>query len=81
MIIRRRNRYIKRIESSRERDRFDGKIDFHAHFHCEFCGGLFDLPFAPESLMEELKTKTGHHITGQHIDFFGSCFRCVPESQ
>ena len=66
----------KRLESSRGRDRFDAGMPFHAHFKCNICGGLYDLPLAPERLARDLFGKTGHEISGHNIEFYGVCSFC-----
>ncbi|MCK5735605.1 MAG: transcriptional repressor [Spirochaetaceae bacterium] len=65
-----------RLESSRGKDRFDAQLPQHAHFQCESCGNLFDLPKIPESLIKELSDTTGHKITGHNTEFFGICSSC-----
>jgi Fur family peroxide stress response transcriptional regulator len=66
----------RRLESSRGRDRFDGRLPHHAHFRCETCGRLYDLPLIPENLIRELSEETGHQISNHNIEFFGICASC-----
>lgn len=66
----------KRLESSRGRDRFDARQPYHAHFRCETCGELFDLPLTPDRLARDLSGKTGHDIYGHNLEFYGSCAEC-----
>ena len=66
----------KRIESSRGRDRFDARLPFHAHFRCDACGGLFDIPVDAEELTRGIEQRTGHRIEGRSIDFHGVCASC-----
>lgn len=66
----------RRLESSRGKDQFDGKRPFHAHFRCDRCGVVYDLPLTPDKLTRDLSVKTGHRITGHSIEFSGICSRC-----
>lgn len=70
---------VRRLESSRGRDRFDAVGTFHAHFHCEKCGRIFDLPLSKETLSvaHEMEKQTGHRITGHQVDFTGTCAECA----
>ena len=70
----------KRLESSRGRDRFDARLPHHAHFRCETCGNLYDLPLTPDRIARELSGKTGHDISGHNIEFYGTCSSCKTES-
>lgn len=69
-----------RLESSRGRDRFDAQQPFHAHFRCDSCGKLYDLPMTPDRLVKEMTGKTGHEISGHNIEFYGICSSCNAES-
>ena len=72
---------IRRIESSRDKDRFDGKTDFHAHFTCESCNILYDVSDMPENLIDDIEYKTGHQIIEQQINFYGLCASCAAKKQ
>ena len=67
---------VQRIESSRGRDRFDARSPRHAHFLCEKCGNLIDLPLLPETLILNLSEETGHEFSGHKIEFSGICSSC-----
>jgi len=69
----------KRLESSRERDRFDARRPFHAHFRCDSCGRLYDLPLDTEKIVDELIGTTGHKVSDHQIDFSGICSSCAGE--
>ncbi len=70
---------VKRLESSRGRDRFDARGPSHAHFRCTSCGELFDLdlPVNPESLAESLAAQTGFHVEGHSFEMYGTCLSCM----
>ena len=69
----------RRLESSRGKDRFDAQEELHAHFHCEECGEVFDLPLNEEALSaaEIFAAKSGHMIREHKVDFMGICASCT----
>ncbi|RKX88996.1 MAG: transcriptional repressor [Spirochaetes bacterium] len=71
---------VQRLESSRGKDRFDARFPQHAHFRCDTCGNLFDLPLVPDQLIVELSEKTGHKISGHNLEFTGICSSCSSDS-
>ncbi|RKX79849.1 MAG: transcriptional repressor [Spirochaetes bacterium] len=72
---------VQRLESSRGRDRFDARFPQHAHFRCESCENLCDLPLVPDKLIVELSEKTGHEITAHNLEFSGTCSTCSSNSR
>ena len=70
---------IRRLESSRGRDRFDARMPFHAHFTCTVCGRIVDLPVSESDLAEarENAAEDGHRITGHMVEFTGICADCT----
>jgi Fur family peroxide stress response transcriptional regulator len=60
-------------------ERFDGRVDSHAHFICECCGAVLDLG---EDIQSEINTKLSINIPGCTIDkqkvlFYGLCKDCM----
>lgn len=55
-------------------DRFDGRTDPHAHFICESCGRVLDLPLTlPEEL---LRQPLPGRVRACSLSFFGVCNHC-----
>ena len=70
----------KRLESSRGKDRFDAQLPFHAHFKCDVCGEILDIPFDTEEMIEDIEARTGHRIGSHSIEFHGICASCSRKS-
>ena len=66
-----------RLESSRDKDRFDGQLPFHAHFRCSVCGKLYDIPVDTKEIIKEAREKSGHRIHAHNIEFTGICALCA----
>ena len=67
---------VARLESSRDKDRFDANMPTHAHFLCRICGNLYDLPPLEADPAKELQNRTGHKIEVQNLEFTGICVQC-----
>ncbi len=58
--------------------RFDGDVSSHAHFWCSSCGDLWDLDIeVPEVRSPDLKKLMGFQVSGQRLELFGLCSRCL----
>lgn len=68
-----------RLESSRGRDRFDRAGYRHAHFHCDTCGMVYDLPVENEMLIStrQAAEAAGHRVLEEQVDLIGICTECV----
>lgn len=64
-------------------ERFDGVLKPHAHFVCDRCGTIRDIPkefFGPEEL-SQLSQRTGHRLESASVLFHGVCAECrTPEA-
>lgn len=69
---------VRKISSTDNRQRFDGKLDPHAHFVCEACGRIDDIEdnFI-ETFRERFSRKYDFHIRNHYFEFSGLCSRCV----
>lgn len=59
--------------------RYDGTTDFHAHFKCRHCGGLFDLE-APVPHRHFVAMPTGFRVDEEELTYFGLCPECSGNS-
>lgn len=58
-------------------DRFDWRVDDHAHVVCERCGAVCDAPVAYNAELDETcASKTGYRISSHHTLFEGLCPAC-----
>ncbi|MBC7195350.1 MAG: transcriptional repressor, partial [Caldisericia bacterium] len=55
--------------------RFDIYLEPHAHFKCEKCGIIFDIPYENEAF--NLKEIDGNEVKRADIFFFGTCKNCL----
>jgi Fur family peroxide stress response transcriptional regulator len=61
-------------------ERFDGNTDEHAHFVCERCGAVIDIPEAGAARQAEFQEITGRHgfvISRRQLFYFGLCAECA----
>lgn len=60
-------------------ERFDGDVSPHAHFICQRCGEVMDLPgLAPlDAMAGQAEGLTGGRIEGCTLTFSGCCRDCI----
>lgn len=68
---------VKEITIEGSEVRFDVFIEPHAHFKCEKCGKIFDIPY--ENVAFNLKEIDGNKIKNTEIFFFGTCKNCLKQ--
>jgi Fur family peroxide stress response transcriptional regulator len=72
----------RRIFSHGNRQRFDGKLEPHAHFVCEKCSRMDDLEddFV-EAFKARFRRKFDFHIRHHYFEFSGWCAQCAVVSR
>lgn len=68
---------VKEITIEGSEVRFDVFIEPHAHFKCEKCGKIYDIPY--ENVAFNLKEIDGNKIKNTEIFFFGICKNCLKQ--
>ena len=68
------NRAIQTLSIDEKSKRYDANTNKHAHFMCNPCGKVFDLPI--KSLEVETENDEGHDITEFHLYYRGACGKC-----
>lgn len=60
-------------------ERFDGDVSPHAHFICQYCGEVLDMPeFAPlDAMAGQAEALTGGRIESCALIFSGCCRSCA----
>lgn len=59
---------------------FDGCMEAHAHFMCNCCGKVFDVPLSqPMETALYPDVLKNHNITETHIYYKGTCEHCMKE--
>ncbi|MCL2203558.1 MAG: transcriptional repressor [Defluviitaleaceae bacterium] len=60
--------------------RYDGGTDFHHHFICDVCGGVYDIDAergeAPADSYARIQKKYGFAVERSMTSFFGMCAAC-----
>ena len=68
---------IRRLPSAEGADRFDARMDEHAHFTCRRCGAIMDLPAVDCSpLIGKIQKSFGGIIDECNVCFRGVCSSC-----
>lgn len=70
---------VKEVLVEENEVRYEFAEGFHAHFKCEVCGLLFDLPMHLD--LKKIKDLKGYSISEQHIFFKGVCDTCLKSRQ
>ena len=68
------NRAIQTLFIDEKNKRYDANTNKHAHFMCNACGKVFDLPI--KSLEIETENDASHNITEFHLYYRGTCENC-----
>lgn len=63
-------------------ERFDAAIEPHAHFYCEHCGSVTDLPEFPDTafLDRTAEQQSGGSVRRHELVFHGCCADCREET-
>ena len=67
---------VKQVNLDRGATRFCPNMHEHCHFHCDECGGVFDIDFCADDCRAELKLPRGFQATGYDVSIHGACPRC-----
>ena len=76
-------RLVMRVGVVDGHERFDADVSPHAHFFCECCGAVLDLPDnAPtETYVQTLSKKYGFAVESHEFKMHGLCKDCVNNKQ
>lgn len=74
---------IKRVGTVNGQERYDGDVTPHAHFVCNCCGSVLDLPPSPptQGYVEECSKQFGFEATSYEVHVFGLCQACKKLTQ
>ena len=64
------------VHGDREELRFDGATEFHAHFRCRDCGGLYDIGLADRHEKPFAKLPRGFVSDDEELIYYGTCPDC-----
>jgi Fur family transcriptional regulator, peroxide stress response regulator len=72
---------VKQVNLDRTAMRYCPNMHEHCHFHCDQCGGVFDIDFSAEDCDKGLKLPKGFHATGYDVSVHGECPRCSAKAR
>ncbi len=71
---------IRKLETSGQEARFEGKADRHYHVRCVHCGRVDDAQgLSDDPVKEIIKNVNGYEILGFRLEFVGVCAECQQE--
>ncbi len=71
---------VRQVNLDRGASRFCPNMQEHCHFHCESCGGIFDLDFNPEAARQQVPVPAGFTVTHFDISVRGLCAICQQDA-
>ena len=73
---------VKTVNLERGPARYCPNLEAHAHFHCEHCGTVLDLPLRARRRPEDVwEIPAQLSITHHEVAFRGACPRCARKSE
>jgi Fur family peroxide stress response transcriptional regulator len=73
---------VKTVNLDRGPARFCPNLEEHAHFHCEKCGTVIDLPLRSDQQPHDAwELPENLSITGHEVAFRGTCPACAGKSE
>jgi Fur family transcriptional regulator, peroxide stress response regulator len=54
--------------------RYEGKLGFHAHFRCNKCGRIYDIPYSRDDI--KIEETDGHTVESIELILRGLCRDC-----
>ena len=69
---------VRHVHHDREPSRYCPNLDEHAHFFCEGCGGVTDVPLRSKRRAQDIwELPENVSISQQQVSFRGLCPRCA----
>jgi Fur family peroxide stress response transcriptional regulator len=72
---------VKQVNLDSTAMRFCPNMHEHCHFHCDQCGGVFDIDFSAVDCRTGLKVPKGFQVTGYDVSIHGACPRCSAKAR
>ena len=67
---------VKEVNLDRTAMRYCPNMHEHCHFHCDECGGVFDIDFSADDRHVDLKIPKGFRVSRYDVSIHGACPRC-----
>lgn len=72
---------VKTVAHERESARYCPNLDEHAHFFCESCGTVTDIPLRPRKQPHDAwNFPADFHISHHEVSFGGTCPKCAAKA-
>jgi Fur family peroxide stress response transcriptional regulator len=72
---------VRMVNHEREPSRYCANLEPHAHFFCETCGAVFDVPFgSADPGTAGWQLPTGAVVSHQEVSFRGQCEVCAAQN-
>lgn len=72
---------VRQVNMDREPSRYCANLADHAHFYCQACGQVSDVPLhGAEDLAESFSLPEGTEVTKLDVTLRGTCAECAPTS-
>jgi len=68
---------VRQLNLDRGAARYCPNMREHGHFHCEGCGGVFDLEFVEKDSQRLVQLPQGFKVTHAELSFRGLCAPCA----
>jgi Fe2+ or Zn2+ uptake regulation protein len=69
-------RLVKEVNVDRQAMRYCPNMEEHCHFHCDTCGGVFDIASKEEQLAKKVAVPKGFQVTRVDMSIHGVCSTC-----
>lgn len=70
-------RLVKQVNVDRTAMRYCPNMQEHCHFHCDDCGGIFDIVFREKASLKEAQLPTGFQVSAVDMSIHGLCPACT----
>ena len=72
---------VKTVSHEREPARYCPNLDEHAHFFCQTCGAISDIPLRPRKQAQDVWDFPGEFtVSHSDVSFSGTCPKCAGRS-
>ncbi len=68
---------VRQVNLDRCATRYCPNMAEHSHFYCDFCGGIYDVDYDPQSAPSEIPIPAGFTVTHFEIAIRGVCAACA----
>jgi Fur family transcriptional regulator, peroxide stress response regulator len=74
-------RLVKEVNVDRQAMRYCPNMEEHCHFHCDTCGGVFDIAIKEAQLASQVAVPQGFQVTRVDMSIHGHCPACTAKAE